>query len=70
LTRRKSRGLSSGRLGQDFFPQSDAGQFILHIRATGSRIEEIVRLSDLVEDAIREKVPPAGCLAPQFFSTG
>jgi len=47
-------------LGQDFFPQSDAGQFILHIRAkTGSRIEEAARLSDLVEDAIREKVPPA-----------
>src|SRR3984893_15728353 len=47
-------------LGQDFFPQSDAGQFILHIRAkTGSRIEETARLSDVVEDAIREKVPPA-----------
>src|SRR5580692_3459579 len=47
-------------LGQDFFPQSDAGQFILHVRAkTGSRIEETARLSDLVEDAIREKVPPA-----------
>jgi multidrug efflux pump subunit AcrB len=47
-------------LGQDFFPQSDAGQFILHIRAkTGSRIEETARLSDLVERAIREKVPPA-----------
>src|SRR5216684_3402170 len=47
-------------LGQDFFPQSDAGQFILHIRAkTGSRIEETARLSDLVEDAIREKVPSA-----------
>jgi len=47
-------------LGQDFFPQSDAGQFILHIRAkTGSRIEETARLSDLVEDAIRQKIPPA-----------
>src|SRR5580698_5151434 len=47
-------------LGQDFFPESDAGQFILHVRAkTGSRIEETARLSDLVEDAIREKVPPA-----------
>jgi multidrug efflux pump subunit AcrB len=47
-------------LGQDFFPQSDAGQFILHIRAkTGTRIEETARLSDLVEDAIRGKIPPA-----------
>src|SRR5580693_4869033 len=46
-------------LGQDFFPQSDAGQFILHIRAkTGSRIEETARLSDLVEGSIRQKVPP------------
>ena len=47
-------------LGQDFFPRSDAGQFILHIRAkTGSRIEETARLSDLVEESIRQRVPPA-----------
>jgi multidrug efflux pump subunit AcrB len=46
-------------LGQDFFPQSDAGQFILHVRAkTGSRIEETARLSDLVEESIRKKIPP------------
>jgi multidrug efflux pump subunit AcrB len=45
-------------LGQDFFPQSDAGQFILHVRAkTGSRIEETARLSDLVEDSIRKEIP-------------
>jgi len=45
-------------LGQDFFPQSDNGQFILHIRAnTGRRIEETARLSDLVEDSIRRDVP-------------
>ena len=50
----KPRGLHSGVsgvclcafllvpwLGQDFFPQSDSGQFILHLRAnTGTRIEE------------------------------
>jgi CzcA family heavy metal efflux pump len=47
-------------LGQDFFPQSDNGQFILHIRAnTGRRIEETARLSDLVEDSIREEIPAA-----------
>jgi CzcA family heavy metal efflux pump len=47
-------------LGQDFFPQSDNGQFILHIRAnTGRRIEETARLSDLVEDSIRRDVPAA-----------
>jgi multidrug efflux pump subunit AcrB len=47
-------------LGQDFFPQTDSGQFILHIRSkTGMRIEETARLSDLVEDFIRQQVPPA-----------
>jgi multidrug efflux pump subunit AcrB len=46
-------------LGRDFFPHSDNGQFILHIRAkTGMRIEETARLCDLVEDAIHDEVPP------------
>jgi multidrug efflux pump subunit AcrB len=41
-------------LGQDFFPSTDSGQFILHMRAkTGTRIEETARLADLVEDDIR-----------------
>ena len=43
-------------LGQDFFPGTDSGQFILHVRAqTGTRIEETARLCDLVEDSIRER---------------
>ena len=47
-------------LGRDFFPQSDSGQFILHLRSkTGMRIEETARLSDLVEDFIRHEIPPA-----------
>jgi multidrug efflux pump subunit AcrB len=47
-------------LGQDFFPQSDSGQFILHMRSkTGMRIEETARLSDLVENSIRQQIPPA-----------
>ncbi len=47
-------------LGQDFFPDTDSGQFILHIRAkTGTRIEETARLADLVENAIRQVIPPA-----------
>jgi multidrug efflux pump subunit AcrB len=47
-------------LGQDFFPQSDSGQFILHLRSkTGMRIEETARLSDLVEGSIRQQIPPA-----------
>ena len=46
-------------LGQDFFPTTDTGQFILHLRAkTGTRIEETARLVDLVEDSIRRRIPP------------
>ena len=45
-------------LGQDFFPDTDSGQFILHVRArTGTRIEETARLFDLVEDVIRQNIP-------------
>jgi multidrug efflux pump subunit AcrB len=47
-------------LGQDFFPSSDTGQFILHVRAkSGTRIEETARLVDLVESSIRRHVPAA-----------
>ena len=47
-------------LGQDFFPASDSGQFILHVRApTGMRIEETARLFDLVEQEIRREIPPS-----------
>ncbi len=46
-------------LGQDFFPAVDAGQFKLHLRArTGTRIEETARFADLVEQSIREQIPP------------
>jgi len=45
-------------LGQDFFPSTDSGQFILHLRAkTGTRIEETARLADLVEGSIRREIP-------------
>jgi CzcA family heavy metal efflux pump len=45
-------------LGQDFFPNTDNGQFLMHVRAkTGTRIEETARLCDLVEAAIRRDVP-------------
>src|SRR5580658_1507259 len=47
-------------LGQDFFPDTDSGQFILHVRAkTGTRIEETARLADEVENSIRGIVPQA-----------
>jgi multidrug efflux pump subunit AcrB len=45
-------------LGQDFFPNTDGGDFILHVRGkTGLRIEETARLCDLVEHSIRQKIP-------------
>ena len=45
-------------LGQDFFPSTDSGQFILHVRGpAGLRIEEMARLCDLVEQNIREQIP-------------
>src|ERR1700757_2790385 len=45
-------------LGQDFFPSTDGGNFILHVRGkTGLRIEETARLCDLVEQSIRQTIP-------------
>ncbi len=45
-------------LGQNFFPSSDTGSFILHVRAkSGTRIEETARLCDLIEQSIRKTVP-------------
>ena len=45
-------------LGQDFFPSTDNGEFILHLRAkTGTRIEETARICDLVEDSVRATIP-------------
>ena len=45
-------------LGEDFFPQVDAGQIKMHLRArTGTRIEETARLCDLVDQSIRRMTP-------------
>jgi CzcA family heavy metal efflux pump len=45
-------------LGQNFFPNTDAGEFILHFRGpTGMRIEDTARLADLVEATIRKTIP-------------
>jgi multidrug efflux pump subunit AcrB len=47
-------------LGQNFFPSTDNGAFILHIRAkTGTRIEETARLCDEIENSIRQTIPPS-----------
>lgn len=45
-------------LGQNFFPATDNGTFILHVRAhSGTRIEETARLCDEVEQRIRTAIP-------------
>ena len=45
-------------LGQDFFPQVDAGLIRLHFRARpGLRVEETARLCDEVEDVLRSEIP-------------
>ena len=45
-------------LGQDLFPQVDAGLMRLHVRArTGLRIEETARLTDQIENNIRTMIP-------------
>jgi multidrug efflux pump subunit AcrB len=47
-------------LGRDFFPQVDAGQIRLHVRApAGTRIEETERYFAKVENTIRDVIPPA-----------
>ncbi len=45
-------------LGQDFFPQVDAGLLRLHVRARpGLRVEETARLTDQVESFLRQQIP-------------
>jgi multidrug efflux pump subunit AcrB len=45
-------------LGQNFFPNVDAGRFDLHVRTkTGMRIEETARNVDLIEQMIRKVIP-------------
>src|SRR5262249_41141884 len=47
-------------LGEDFFPQVDAGQIRLHVRApAGTRIEETERYFARVESAIHRVIPTA-----------
>jgi multidrug efflux pump subunit AcrB len=45
-------------LGEDFFPQVDAGQLRLHVRGRpGLRVEETARLCDEVESVLRKEIP-------------
>jgi multidrug efflux pump subunit AcrB len=46
-------------LGRNFFPAVDSGQILMHVRAqAGTRIEETARLFDLVEQTVRQTIPP------------
>ncbi|MFN7531048.1 efflux RND transporter permease subunit [Gemmatimonas sp.] len=54
-----SAGLLVPWLGRDFFPQVDAGQIRLHLRApVGTRLEETARMVAAVEARIRTIIPP------------
>ncbi len=45
-------------LGQNFFPSTDNGTFLLHVRApSGTRIEETARLCDEIEERIHGVIP-------------
>ncbi|MEH2079019.1 MAG: efflux RND transporter permease subunit [Nostoc sp.] len=45
-------------VGQDFFPQVDAGQFRLHVRApAGTRLEKTEQIFTQVENEIRQVIP-------------
>jgi CzcA family heavy metal efflux pump len=57
-------------IGQDFFPQVDAGQFRLHVRApAGTRLEETARIFSRVEDTVRRAIP-AGQLSTLLDNVG
>ena len=46
-------------LGENFFPDVDSGQILMHVRAQpGTRIEETARLFDLIEQTVRRMIPP------------
>ena len=53
-----SAALLYPRLGEDFFPSVDSGQFKLHVRArTGTRIEDTADLCERINIAIRALIP-------------
>jgi multidrug efflux pump subunit AcrB len=46
-------------LGENFFPEVDSGQILMHVRAQpGTRIEETARLFDLIEQTVRRTIQP------------
>jgi CzcA family heavy metal efflux pump len=71
-------------LGQDFFPQVDAGLLRLHVRARpGLRVEETARLCDQIEAVLHQEIPrgelqtildniglPNSCINQSYSSNG
>src|SRR5260370_5506854 len=64
-------------LGTELFPRTDAGQFVIQFRAPlGTRVELSEQLTQRMEDAIRDVIPPSDLstivsnigLAPGFSS--
>lgn len=54
-----SAGFLAPWLGRDFFPAVDAGQIRLHLRIpTGIRLEETARRVAIIENRIRDVIPP------------
>src|SRR5579872_4092326 len=46
-------------LGSNFFPTVDSGQILMHVRGQpGTRIEEMARLFEQVEQTVRGTIPP------------
>ncbi|MFZ0811723.1 MAG: efflux RND transporter permease subunit, partial [Bradyrhizobium sp.] len=46
-------------LGSNFFPAVDSGQILMHVRGQpGTRIEEMARLFEQVEQTVRATIPP------------
>ncbi|MGF6902336.1 efflux RND transporter permease subunit [Paraburkholderia sp. GAS348] len=46
-------------LGRNFFPDIDAGEILIHVRAPlGTRVEDTAALFDRVEHAVRATIPP------------
>ncbi|KAA1003384.1 efflux RND transporter permease subunit [Paraburkholderia panacisoli] len=46
-------------LGRNFFPDIDAGEILIHVRAPlGTRVEDTAALFDRVENAVRATIPP------------
>jgi multidrug efflux pump subunit AcrB len=47
------------QLGQELFPEVDASEFTIHVRANGGpRVEETERQVEAIEEIIRQVVPP------------